>query len=92
MPLPYNPSRHAPGRPLPAQTVNLARIKEFRDRGDPLLVGTFGERQAEGSMAVFGSREGVEEGRGDDRFVNEVWCSLDAAGVGRGRERDLSGL
>jgi uncharacterized protein YciI len=36
-----------------------------------LLVGTFGDPQAEGSMAVFGSREAAEEFVRDDPFVNE---------------------
>jgi uncharacterized protein YciI len=46
-------------------------LKEFRDRGDLLLVGTFGDPQAEGSMAVFGTREAAEEFVRDDPFVNE---------------------
>jgi len=41
----------------PVYPRHLARLKEFRDRGDLLLVGTFGDPQAEGSMAVFGSRK-----------------------------------
>jgi uncharacterized protein len=50
---------------------HLARLKEFRDRGDLLLVGTFGDPQVEGSMAVFGSREAAEEFVSDDPFVSE---------------------
>jgi len=44
----------------PVYPRHLARLKEFRDRGDLLLVGTFADPQAEGSMA--GVR--VSEGRG----------------------------
>jgi uncharacterized protein len=55
----------------PVYPRHLARLKEFRDRGDLLLVGTFGDPQAEGSMAVFGSREAAEEFVRDDPFVNE---------------------
>ena len=50
---------------------HLARLKEFRDRGDLWLVGTFGDPQVEGSMAVFGSREAAEEFVSDDPFVSE---------------------
>jgi uncharacterized protein len=53
----------------PVYPRHLARLKEFRDRGDLLLVGTFGE--AEGSMAVFASRAAAEEFVRDDPFVNE---------------------
>jgi uncharacterized protein len=55
----------------PVYPRHLARLKEFRDRGDLLLVGTFGDPQAEGSMAVFGSRDAAEEFVRDDPFVNE---------------------
>ena len=53
----------------PVYPRHLARLKEFRDRGDLLLVGTFGDPQAEGSMAVFGSRQAAEEFVRDDPFV-----------------------
>jgi uncharacterized protein len=76
----------------PVYPRHLARLKEFRDRGDLLLVGTFGDPQAEGSMAVFGSREAAEEFVRDDPVRQRGrGQGLDAAGVGRGRERDLSG-
>ena len=39
--------------------------------GTCCLVGTFGDPQAEGSMAVFGSRQAAEEFVRDDPFVNE---------------------
>jgi uncharacterized protein YciI len=55
----------------PVYPRHLARLKEYRDRGDLLLVGTFSDPQAEGSMAVFGSREAAEEFVRDDPFVNE---------------------
>jgi uncharacterized protein YciI len=55
----------------PVYPRHLARLNEFHDRGDLLLVGTFGDPQAEGSMAVFGSREAAEEFVRDDPFVNE---------------------
>jgi uncharacterized protein YciI len=55
----------------PVYPRHLAQLLEFRDRGDLLLVGTFGDPQAEGSMAVFGSREAAEEFVRGDPFVNE---------------------
>ena len=63
------PTTSCPRRPVYPR--HLARLKEYRDRGDLLLVGTFGDPQAEGSMAVFGSREAAEEFVRDDPFVNE---------------------
>jgi len=66
----------------PVYPRHLARLKEYRDRGDLLLVGTFGDPQAEGSMAVFGSREAAEEFVRDDPFVNEAWSRLGRCGSG----------
>ena len=66
-----NPPTTSCPRRLPVYPRHLARLKEFRDRGDLLLVGTFGDPQAEGSMGVFGSREAAEEFVRGDPFVNE---------------------
>lgn len=46
-----------------------ARCLDFHARGLLLLVGTFGDPQREGSMAVFTTREGAEEFVADDPFV-----------------------
>ena len=46
-----------------------ARLMEFHARGELLMVGTFGDPIAEGSMAVFRTREGAEEFVADDPFV-----------------------
>ena len=46
-----------------------ARIDEFSGRGELLMVGPFGDPQAEGSMAVFTTREAAEEFVADDPFV-----------------------
>ncbi len=40
--------------------AHLARIHEFGARGEILMVGTFGDPQAEGSMAVFATRAAAE--------------------------------
>jgi uncharacterized protein YciI len=49
--------------------AHSARIAEFHDRGDLLMVGTFGDPQTQGSMAIFASREAAEEFVRDDPFV-----------------------
>ena len=48
---------------------HLARLKEFKVRGQLLLVGAFADPQADGSMAIFGSREAAEEFAAGDPFV-----------------------
>jgi uncharacterized protein len=55
----------------PIYPRHLARLKEFRDRGDLLHVGLFGDPQTEGSMSVFTTREAAEEFVRDDPFVLE---------------------
>ena len=45
------------------------RLDEFHERGDLLMVGTFGDPQSQGSMSVFRSREAAEEFAGGDPFV-----------------------
>jgi uncharacterized protein YciI len=45
------------------------RVDEYHARGELLLVGTFGDPIAEGSMAVFRSRAGAEDFVAGDPFV-----------------------
>ena len=45
------------------------RLDEFHGRGDLLMVGTFGDPQNEGSMAIFRTRQAAEEFVKDDPFV-----------------------
>ena len=45
------------------------RIQEFHARGDILMVGTFGDPQRQGSMAVFPTRAAAEEFVAGDPFV-----------------------
>ncbi len=53
--------------------AHVARLREFHGRGDLLMVGTFGDPQAEGSMGIFRTREAAEDFVKDDPFVlNEV--------------------
>jgi uncharacterized protein len=49
--------------------AHRARLDEFRRRGELLMVGTFGNPQKEGSMAIFSTREAAEEFAKDDPFV-----------------------
>ena len=49
--------------------AHLERIKAFHARGEILMVGTFGDPQAQGSMGVFATREHAEAFVADDPFV-----------------------
>jgi uncharacterized protein len=49
--------------------AHSARIDDFHSRGTLLMVGTFGNPQKEGSMAIFTSREAAEEFVREDPFV-----------------------
>jgi uncharacterized protein len=49
--------------------AHQARLEEFQARGDLLMVGTFGNPQEEGSMAIFSSRAAAEDFVGGDPFV-----------------------
>jgi uncharacterized protein YciI len=46
-----------------------ARCREFNARGLMLMVGTFGDPQTQGSMAVFATREAAEDFAAGDPFV-----------------------
>jgi uncharacterized protein YciI len=49
--------------------AHKARLDEFHRNGDLLMVGTFGDPQAQGSMAIFRTQEGAEKFVADDPFV-----------------------
>jgi uncharacterized protein len=49
--------------------AHRARLDDFHARGTLLMVGTFGDPQNEGSMAVFTTREAAEEFATEDPFV-----------------------
>jgi uncharacterized protein len=51
----------------PVFPAHLARIKEFTGRG-LLGVGTFGDPQTQGAMAIFTTREAAEEFVAGDPF------------------------
>jgi uncharacterized protein len=49
--------------------AHRARLDEFEARGELLMVGTFGDPQAEGSMAIFSDRAAAEAFVREDPFV-----------------------
>jgi hypothetical protein len=49
--------------------AHRARLNDFHARGTLLMIGTFGNPQEEGSMAVFTTREAAKEFAGGDPFV-----------------------
>jgi hypothetical protein len=51
--------------------AHRARLDEFAARGELLMVGTFGDPQAEGSMAIFADRAAAEAFVREDPFVLE---------------------
>ena len=56
-------------RAPPHFPAHKERLDAFHARGDLLMVGTFGDPQAQGSMAVFTSREAAEKFIEGDPFV-----------------------
>jgi uncharacterized protein YciI len=48
--------------------AHLTRLQDFKARGE-LMVGTFADPQADGSMAIFNSRQGAEDFATEDPFV-----------------------
>lgn len=53
----------------PHLPAHVARWKEFQQRGELLMIGTFSNAQDEGSIAIFTSREAAEAFVQDDPFV-----------------------
>jgi uncharacterized protein len=49
--------------------AHSARLREFHAGGTLLMVGTFGDPQEQGSMAIFTTREAAEEFVAGDPFV-----------------------
>ena len=49
--------------------AHWARCQQFHARGDMLMVGTFGDPQTQGSMAIFTTRAGAEAFATGDPFV-----------------------
>ncbi|HEY4095257.1 MAG TPA: YciI family protein [Baekduia sp.] len=51
--------------------AHRARLDAFHAAGDLLMVGTFGDPQAQGSMAIFATHEAAEAFVAEDPFVLE---------------------
>ena len=55
----------------PVFPAHQARLRDFHERGELLMVGTLEDAQSDGSMAIFRSREAAEEFAAGDPFVLE---------------------
>jgi uncharacterized protein YciI len=65
----YEPAEDVMSRAPEHFPAHSKRIGEFHARGDILMVGTFGDPQRQGSMAIFPTREAAEEFVAGDPFV-----------------------
>lgn len=66
----YEPAEGGVAEKAPALfPAHWARALEFHDRGELLTLGTFGDPQAEGSMAIFATRDAAEAFATSDPFV-----------------------
>jgi uncharacterized protein len=65
----YTPADDVAAKAPPHYAAHVARLAEFRERGELLEVGVFGDPQGQGSMAIFATREGAEEFVREDPFV-----------------------
>ena len=71
----YESAENVTSKAPPHFVAHKERLDEFHRRGDLLMVGTFGDPQAQGSMSIFRSREAAEEFAEGDPFVlnGVVW-------------------
>jgi uncharacterized protein len=67
----YTPADDVLARAPAHFPAHRARLDEFEAAGTLLLVGTFGDPQAQGSMAIFTTREAAEAFVAGDPFVHE---------------------
>jgi uncharacterized protein YciI len=65
----YESAEDVASKAPPHFPAHRERLEEFHARGELEMVGTFGDPQAQGSMAVFKTREGAEEFVAGDPFV-----------------------
>lgn len=65
-------------RAAPHYEAHVARLTEFHERGELLMVGVFGDPQREGSMSVFTTREAAQRFvDGDPFLLNGVIASYE---------------
>jgi uncharacterized protein len=67
----YEPADDVLARAPAHFPAHKARLDAFHADGTLLMVGTFGDPQAEGSMAIFTTREAAERFVAGDPFVLE---------------------
>jgi uncharacterized protein YciI len=65
----YEPAADVLARAPEHFPAHQARIRDFHGRGEILMVGTFGDPVAQGSMAIFPTREAAEAFVEGDPFV-----------------------
>ena len=65
----YESADDVAGRAPAHFPAHKARLDDFHRRGDLLMVGTFGDPQTQGSMAIFPTREAAESFVTGDPFV-----------------------
>jgi uncharacterized protein len=65
----YESADNVAAKAPPHFAAHCARWKEFADRGELLMIGTFANAQEDGSMAIFTSRAAAEAFVRDDPFV-----------------------
>lgn len=65
----YESADDVAGRAPAHFPAHLARIHDFRDRGEILSIGTFADPQGQGAMAVFATREAAEAFVAGDPFA-----------------------
>jgi uncharacterized protein YciI len=65
----YTSAENVAAKAGPVFAAHRAHYEQFLARGVLLLLGTFEDAQADGSMAVFTTRESAEEFAAADPFV-----------------------
>lgn len=65
----YEPADGVLERAPEHMPAHSALIRDLHARGDILMVGTFGDPQREGSMAIFPTREAAQAFVAQDPFV-----------------------
>ena len=65
----YNSAENVAAKAGPVFAAHKAHYQAYQARGELLMLGTFENPQADGSMAVFTTREAAEEFAAADPFV-----------------------
>jgi len=65
----YESSEDLAGKAPQHAAAHREHWRPFRERGELLLIGPFGDPQSQGAMAVFRTRKGTEQFAREDPFV-----------------------